>query len=65
MQNRLAHVKIAGGQQRVRSGVQIADDSPPPDAPLPIDVFDPRLDALRAPKRPESKEPRKVLPVIG
>ncbi len=69
MQNRLAHLKIAGGQQRFRSGVQIVDDAP--DAPLPIEVVDPRLDALRAsmgaggPRRPESKEQRKVLPVVG
>src|SRR5262245_51542181 len=65
MQNRLAHIKIAGGQQRFRSGVRIEDETAPPDAPLPIEVIDPRLDALRAPKRPDSKEQRKVLPVLG
>lgn len=69
MQNRLAHIKIAGGQQRFRSGVTIQDETPPPDAPLPIEVVDARLDALRAsmgaPRRPDSKEQRKVLPVVG
>ena len=28
MQNRLAHLKIAGGQQRFRAGVHIEDDAP-------------------------------------
>ncbi|MBK8251317.1 MAG: B12-binding domain-containing radical SAM protein [Polyangiaceae bacterium] len=63
MQNRLAHIKIAGGQQRFRSGVQIVDDSPPPDAPLPIDVVDSRLETIRS--RPDAKDQRRVLPVVG
>lgn len=63
MQNRLAHLKIAGGQQRFRSGVQIADETAPPGAPLPIEVVDSRLDAIRS--RPDAREQRRVLPVVG
>jgi radical SAM superfamily enzyme YgiQ (UPF0313 family) len=57
MQNRLAHLKIAGGQQRFRAGVHIEDDAPvaapPPMAPG------------AAPEAKDKREDRRALPIVG
>ncbi len=55
MQNRLAHVKIAGGQQRFRSGVEIADDAhAPPIVAAPIEQ-----------RQPTNGASRRSLPLVG
>jgi radical SAM superfamily enzyme YgiQ (UPF0313 family) len=57
MQNRLAHLKIAGGQQRFRAGVHIDADAPAA-APAPM--------AAGAPPEPmDRREARRALPLVG
>src|SRR5689334_22613727 len=53
MQNRLAHLKIAGGQQRFRAGVQIEDEAAAP----PV--------AERAKDASAKPSDRRVLPIVG